>query len=193
MQLLTDPIVVLDTESTGFHLTAEVIELGAVCIDEWGRKRSAFSSLVKPLKLDHRARSAMQVNKIPPSALERAPSPKQVQVAFKKWLDAIPTRDGPAVCTAFNLSFDRRMLSYMGVNPRWGKCVRSLTNELMRNEGVQPKGADGKAKSPSLAEACRYLGVAYPKNAHRALADAEVTALVALRAFSKANKLLLLQ
>ena len=37
MKYLTHPIVVIDVETTGFSYTDEVIEIGAVFVDEFGR------------------------------------------------------------------------------------------------------------------------------------------------------------
>ena len=40
MKYFTTPIVIVDVETTGFGATSEVIEIGAVCLDEYGRVRS---------------------------------------------------------------------------------------------------------------------------------------------------------
>ena len=114
MKLFLDPIVVLDTETTGLHQTAEVIEIGAVCLDEWGRIRSRFSALIQPKKLDRKAMAALAINHIPLSELKSAPRAEEVSKRFSKWLAAIPTQDGPVLCTAFNAAFDRRMLNRLG-------------------------------------------------------------------------------
>ena len=45
MKIFKEPIVIVDTETTGFHREAEVIEIGAVCIDEWGRERAGMDQV----------------------------------------------------------------------------------------------------------------------------------------------------
>ena len=42
---------------------------------------------------------------------------------------------------------------------------------------------NGQAKAPSLKDACHFFGVEYPENAHRALEDARVSALIATKSF----------
>ena len=55
-QIFYDPVVILDTETTGRSNSAEVIEIGAVCVDEFGRMRSKFSSLIQPTVINAQAR-----------------------------------------------------------------------------------------------------------------------------------------
>ena len=185
MKLFSDPIIIIDTETTGFFHEAEVIEIGAVCIDEWGRERTTFSSLIKPNKLDRRATQALKINNIDPQALQTAPSPQTIADCFAQWAERIPTRNGPVMCTAFNVAFDKRMLEKMGIHLRWGDCIRTLTNNLMKRTGQQPTNVKGKAKAPSLEEACSFFSIPYPHNSHRALIDAKVSAKVAIEAIKR--------
>ncbi len=185
MKLFLDPIVVLDTETTGLYNDSEVIEIGAVCLDEWGRIRSRFSSLVQPERLNRTALQALSVNQIDPKLLSNAPKSVSVANQLSKWLHQIPTIYGNVICTAFNAAFDKRMLENMGVHLRWGRCIRTMTNEVMREANAQPKNKRGHNRSPSLQEACAFFSVDYPEDAHRALADAEATAKVAIHAFLK--------
>ena len=184
-KLFSDPFVVLDTETTGVYNNAQLIELAAVCVDEWGRIRSRFSSLIKPAKPVSPKNKALEVNKITLADLETAPTWEVVSSHFDRWLRAIPTRHGEVVCTAFNSSFDRRMLDNHHFSLRWGACIRTLSNKCMKVKNQQPKDKDGKNRAPSLEEACIFFSIPYPQNAHRALADAEVTALVALKAYKE--------
>ena len=88
-KIFLDPIVIVDTETTGFTQQSEVIEIGAVCIDEWGRPRTHFSSLLRPTNLDHRAERALQINKIDKVSLLNAPNPAKVANSFCNWLRQI--------------------------------------------------------------------------------------------------------
>ena len=188
MKLFSDPIIVLDTETTGFFHDSEVIEIGAVCIDEWGRERTTFSSLIRPNRIDGRAKQALKINKINPNSLRTAPSPETIMDCFTQWIERIPTSNGPVMCTAFNVPFDKRMLEKMGIHLRWGECIRTMTNNLMKKTGQQPRDVKGKAKAPSLEEACAYFSIPYPHDAHRALSDAKVSAQVAIEAIKKQRR-----
>ena len=182
-QFFSSPFVVLDTETTGLYNHDQLLELGAVCVDEWGHIRSKFSTLIKPSRPVDPKCKALRVNQISLSDLDKAPSWETVQVYFDAWLRAIPTKDGEVVCTAFNSSFDKRMLENHNFSLNWGLCVRTASNRCMRKMNQQPKNKNGKNRAPSLEEACNFFQIPYPKNAHRALADAEVTAKVAIQAF----------
>ena len=186
-QFFSSPFVVLDTETTGLYNHDQLVELGAVCVDEWGQVRSKFSTLIKPSRPVDPNCKALRVNKISLVELEKAPSWETVQVYFDAWLRQIPTEDGEVVCTAFNSSFDKRMLENHNFSLNWGLCVRTATNRCMKTRNQQPKNKNGKNRAPSLQEACSFFQIPYPENAHRALADAEVTAKVAIQAFLDLN------
>lgn len=191
-QIFGDPIVILDTETDGLYNDAQILELAAVCLDEWGRVRSRFSSLVRPKKPVHPSCKALTVNNISLSDLAEAPDWETVQLYFDSWLRSIPCRNGEVISTAFNNTFDKRMLENHGFSLQWGMCIRSMTNKCMKAQNKQPKNAKGNNKAPSLEEACNYFQIPYPHNAHRALVDAEVTAKVAISAFQKIQELGLL-
>ena len=186
-KLFSDPFVVLDTETTGVYNDSDLIELAAVCVDERGRIRSRFSTLINPPKPVDPKLKALQVNNISLQDLKGAPSWEIVAPHFEGWLRAIPTTQGEVICTAFNSAFDRRMLDNHHFSLRWGKCIRSMSNECMKAQNQQPKDKDGKNRAPSLQEACAFFDIPYPENAHRALADAEVTAQVAIKAYRAQN------
>ena len=186
-QFFSSPFVVLDTETTGLYNHDQLVELGAVCIDEWGQVRSKFSTLIKPSRPVDPNCKALRVNKISMEELDKAPSWETVHVYFDAWLRQIPTKDGEVVCTAFNSSFDKRMLENHNFSLNWGLCVRTATNRCMKKSNQQPKNKNGRNRAPSLQEACSFFQLPYPENAHRALADAEVTAQVAIKAFLSLN------
>ena len=182
MQYFVDPIVVLDTETTGVTFSAEIIELAAVCLDEWGHIRSRFSTLVHPTKtISDRSREALSVNNITEEELAFAPSPSACKERFNNWYTAIPYRIAPPRVLAYNVQFDKRMMDQLGIKLSWGKCLKTLTHKITKNAGVLFYGPSGKVKAPNLKEACTFFELPYPENAHRALADTEVTAQIALK------------
>lgn len=192
MKLFAEPLIVLDTETTGFHKEAEVIELGAVCMDEWGRQRSSFSALISPSSeevfQDWRVKKALSVSNIEIDELLRAPSVEEVRLSFQNWLQEIPSQR--KTCLAFNVAFDKRRLEHAGFHLNWGKCILEMSKELMDSRGHAVLDKNGNKKQPSLKDSCEFFGVNYPKNAHRALEDAIATSQIACKAFPLWRQLL---
>lgn len=192
MKLFTEPLIVLDTETTGFHQEAEVIELGAVCIDEWGRQRSSFSALIAPsseeIFQDWRVKKALSVSNIEINELLEAPHLEAVRISFQNWLEKIPSQR--KTCLAFNVKFDKKRLEEAGFHLSWGKCILEMSKEVMNAKGHIVVDKNGNKKQPSLKDACQFFGVTYPENAHRALEDAIATAQIACKAFPLWRQLL---
>jgi DNA polymerase III epsilon subunit-like protein len=182
MKYFTHPIVIVDVETTGFGTTSEVIEIGAVCIDEYGRTRSEFGALIQHKnELDGMARRAMKINKITEEQLNSASSMEDIRARFINWWNQLP-KDNGLLAVAFNQRFDSRRLNEIGINLPWGACLMDMTKNVMVAQGCTPLKANGHKKGRvSLKEACQFLGVEYPENAHRALEDCRVTALVACK------------
>lgn len=185
MKLFSEPLIVLDTETTGFHQEAEVIELGAVCIDEWGRHRSTFSALIAPssedIFKDWKVKKALSVSNIAIDQLLAAPSLDEVRNSFQDWINQCPSEK--KLCLAFNVKFDKRRLEHAGIHLNWGKCVLEMSREIMKAKNHAVLDKNGRRKAPSLKDSCEFFGVPYPENAHRALEDALVTAHIACKAF----------
>lgn len=185
MKLFAEPLIVLDTETTGVHKEAEVIELGAVCLDEWGRLRSSFSALIAPsspdIFQDWRVKKALSVSNIEIDDLLQAPSLEEVRTAFQAWIDKVPAQK--KTCLAFNAKFDKKRLEEAGLHLNWGKCILEMSKEIMNDKGHVVVDKNGRKKQPSLKDSCAFFGVVYPENAHRALEDAIATAQVACKAF----------
>ena len=191
-QIFYDPVVVLDTETTGRSNSAEVIEIGAVCLDEYGRIRSQFSSLIKPSIINAKSREALAINKIPEEDLNQAPAPSLVKEMFWEWYNDIPThsKDRP-LCLAFNVSFDKRMMDNFGIKLPWGRCLSNITHMIAKDAGAVFLNKANVPKVPNLEEACSFFELTYPENAHRAIADAEVTAQIAVLIAAKAPQYLI--
>ena len=106
MKIFKEPIVVLDTETTGFHKEAEVIEIGAVCLDEWGRERTSFAALIQPKVTDDwRVEKALSISNITVERLQRCSPLEEIRPQFISWIEAIPSRS-PVKCIAFNTKFE---------------------------------------------------------------------------------------
>ena len=74
------------------------------------------------------------------------------------------------------------MLENAGIHLPFGKCLMDMTKDLMKHQGTVLLNKNGQRKAkPSLEDACNFFGLEYTENAHRALEDARMTALVALK------------
>jgi DNA polymerase III epsilon subunit family exonuclease len=155
------PFAVVDVETTGLDpRTDRIVEVAVVGCDGRGEIVSEWSSLVQP----ERDPGPTGVHGI--TADDLAAAPRFAEVA-----DALGSRLVGHVVTAHNLAFDARFLheewARAGVErPRLpGLCTLTLSRDL------HPDRADGY----SLAACAAAAGIDQP-DAHRALADARVTA-----------------
>lgn len=189
MKIFAQPIVILDTETNGVLKTSEIVEIGALCLDEWGRTRSQFSALIKANDLySSNAQRSLKINNISTEDLERAPSLATVRDCFMQWWNQLQQL-GHIRCVAFNAGFDKRMMEQSGIHLNWGKCLLAMTHDIMKANNHILYSESGRKKRPSLEESCAFFGLEYPENAHRALEDAKVTAQVACKAFPLWNAL----
>lgn len=183
IRLFNFPLVVLDTETTGFPEQAwsRVVEVAAVRLDVYGQEESTFAELVRPEIHDYRAAGAEGVHGLTRKALADARLAGEVGADLFDWLDG-------AKCTAFNVAFDAPMLARMGVEILWGPCVMLRAMEVMGPAGVlrpadprHPRFVEGRPWLwPSLKDAAAFFGVPPQEPAHRALSDAWTAALVAV-------------
>jgi DNA polymerase III epsilon subunit-like protein len=167
--MFKSPIVVIDTETTGFlgHDWARVIELGAVLIDTDGQEVGCFESLVRPDILDERAAGALAVNHIDPASLADAPTTAEVTALFREWC-------GDNWTTAYNVGFDRSFIERMGIyDLRWATCIMLRSKQVL---GRQMK----------LSAVAEHFQVPVIGDAHRALTDARTAAgvMVAIKRMS---------
>lgn len=176
MSLLSAPLVVLDTETTGFPKQewSRVIELAAVLLDRDGKEVSSWSSLIKPDVLDERADGALAVNHITREMLEGQPDTGSAAMSFLAWLSS----HGLPKVTAFNVGFDCSMLKKMGLQVEWAPCVMLAAQKAM--------GVDGW---PKLSAAAEHFNVPVEGDAHRALTDARTAARIVVAIQSKAKGL----
>lgn len=170
---MTAPIIVIDTETTGFQGQAHtcIVEVGAVLLDTAGQEVSCFSSLVRPTKpWDERMQGALDIHGLTWSELQEAPTSDAVWRAFMAWGWLAP--DGTQ-CTAFNVPFDRAVCTAQGWHLPWsGLCLMQRYEVYARGRGWM-MGRKGKR----LEDAATRLGI-LPGNAHRALDDARTAGAV---------------
>lgn len=173
--LFKSPIIVVDTETTGFPGSewAEVIEIGAVVIDRDGSERDTFECLIHPVVMDWRIDAALKVNHLTRDMLTRMGlPPDEARALFGKWVREM----GTPFITAYNVPFDRAMLDrgQYAEGLRWCTCIQKASRDYL---GV----------SLRLGGVAERFGVAVAEPAHRALSDARTAArvMVALRRAEK--------
>jgi DNA polymerase III epsilon subunit-like protein len=163
--LLKSNPVYLDTETTGMHLTAEVIELGV--IDD--QANVLFDSLIKPRgKIDP---AAGRVHGITPEMLESAPSWETIWPLAEAVL--MDRRIG-----VYNVEFDLRLIkqSHQRAWIRWTLPEANFF-DIMKLYAVFFGDWDSYHRSfryQSLEQAGRQCGIRLP-NAHRAVDDCILT------------------
>lgn len=157
---LADPLF-LDTETTGLHSRAEIIEIcvldssGAVLLDTLVRPTG-------PIPWD-----AIEIHGITNELVHSAPPWPEV------WQQVEETMRGRYV-GIYNADFDMRMMrqSHSMQNLSWGKqsfnpfCIMKLYAQFYGQKG----GTYSSPRWQSLTNAARQCGIPMPK-AHRALAD----------------------
>ena len=146
--------------------------------------------MIKPTVINAKAREALAINKIPEEDLNKAPSPNIVKEMFWSWYNEIPVQNDRPLCLAYNVSFDKRMMDNFGIKLPWGRCLSDITHMIAKDAGAVFLNKANVPKVPNLEEACSFFELTYPENAHRALADAEVTAQIAMLIASKAPQYL---
>ena len=184
MTLLSAPLIVLDTETTGLQNVpwSRVVELAGVRLDVDGRIVDHFEELVRPEIHDDRSAGAERVNHITRAMVADAALAGVVADRFRAWVGSVPV-------TSFNVDFDRVMVERMGLDSlRWASCVMERAMAVMGPAGVlrpadpsHPRYVPGREwLFPSLAVAAQHFGVTVEGDPHRALTDATTAARVAI-------------
>jgi DNA polymerase III subunit epsilon len=163
--LQAKPYLVLDTETSGFTSSDDVLQIGIV--DRCGRE--VFSSLIKPRDpIDERS-EAFKTNGISNAMLADAPTFPEVYGVLSFWMTG---------CTviAYNASFDKRMLESQCLrhslpmpDSPW-QCAMKRYSEYVGTFNPNSR----KLLSHKLQKACSDMGVeAVPS--HRTVADCLAT------------------
>ena len=160
--------VAVDIETTGLHFQEghRICEIGAVLYGPSGLLGS-FQALINPER-DVPA-EAQRIHQIPPERLREAPPFHLVAPLIVRFVDTYPI-------LAYNANFDLGFINYeltqSGMTPLANPVVDVL--EVARRLDIMPPG--GKY---SLDRVARQLQLNYrPERGHRALYDAQMTALV---------------
>lgn len=197
MTLFRHPIIVLDTETAGLpeQPGAKPIEVAAVVLGTDGRIVEEYSSLVRSYDTPEPpsyANFALQLTGIKWEEVLAAPTVETVLAE----LEALAARHNTRFVAAFNRDFDRLMMGRLGWKDEWKWCRCIMLRAMiphMRDAGklwasnprhpqynpdlpylFPPLSPNGKGKM-SVTE---FFGLEIEGDAHRALADAKVSARV---------------
>lgn len=192
--LLSRPIVVLDTETTGLQRDADARpwQLAAVLLDLDGQEAAVFDEDMRPDPFpDSRSvRECLAYLHVERSLIEAAPLAVEVIARFASWWVDL----GRPMVTAFNASFDREMLARAGWREDyWDRCIMRAAWTIMDADPACPvrRWDNGELKYPTLAEAAAYFAAPVVEPQHRALSDVRTAAgvLLALQRRALARRL----
>lgn len=163
-------ILILDTETTGFSATDEIIQLSA--IDANGN--TVCNTYIRP---EHTQSwpEAEKVNKISPASVANCQTMSDLRLTLQNMLNRFKCIVG------YNLKFDLRMLSQSGLDTSHMYPV-DVMQSYVKHYGVYRRGY----KTAKLTEAAEHYGYTY--NAHDSLEDVKATLFV-LKALIGENKL----
>jgi len=182
MSIFRTPVLVIDTETTGFPKQpyARIWDLGAVLLGVDGQILECWQQVVIPNPLDDRANPALSIGGVTQEWIRENGIPESA--AVEEWSGFLSSI-GPFRCTAFNVAFDRPMLSRcgFGASLNWGPCAMMLAMDEMGPAGALPQWDNGEYKFPKLSEASNYYAIQQQEPAHRALADAKTAAAILLK------------
>lgn len=183
MTLFTRPLLIIDTETTGFLDDSETQpwEIGAVLLSPSGEELSTFSAVGCPAVLDDRMLPALRIGGVTMEYLRDHLPMTEIVAEFLEWLHERDDADSFG-WSAFNIAFDRPMLKRIGIeSASWSPCIMERAKPIMGKAGALPwfnKYNDWKM--PKLSEAAAFFNVPQQEPAHRALADARTAGLIAI-------------
>lgn len=171
--ILTEPLVIFDTETTGLDGHAEIVEIA--CID--GDGEVLLTSLVRPAHPI--PRDATNVHGITDADVRDAPTIVDMMPRLQEiWRQA---NQGNRVF-AYNLDYDARLLaqSFQARRQRWPFPHRSENDIMQLYAEYYGAWSDwhGSFTWQSLARAVDQCDLTFNGDAHRALADARASLAV---------------
>lgn len=134
MSLFPTPVLVIDTETSGFaHARDHLLEIAGVLLDVEGNEVDTFGSLINPGHLPAHADRALECNKITRAMLAQAPPLKQVRQSWLEWCYRHATGGYKFRATAYNVAFDRAWTEKVSGFPPliWRECVMKQTTAIL--------------------------------------------------------------
>jgi inhibitor of KinA sporulation pathway (predicted exonuclease) len=162
--------IVFDIEATCWEgrppsMTQEIIEIGALSIDQYGEVRGAFSKFIKPVLNPSLSIFCRQLTTIEQTDINRAREFPQVIEAFQDWIDIFD--EDYLLCSWGN--FDRKMLiqdcQLHRLDSEWAEQHINLKQQYQEIKRLpRPRG---------LKTALKAEGFEFTGTHHRGIDDAE--------------------
>ena len=162
--------IIFDLEATCWETVPpgyvqEIIEIGAVLVDDYGDALETFNAFVKPTRHPNLSPYCRNLTGISQIDVNRAQAFPEV---INKFLDWAYIDDEDYMLCSWG-EFDRKMLATdclnHGFNPDWTDCYTNLKNDYRRVKGLR--------KPIGLKKAVELEGFEFTGDHHRAIADAE--------------------
>ena len=153
------------------HFYSEIIEIGAVKLNDRYEAADKFSCLVKPQLNDRIEQPIIRLTGITSADVGMSITFERALTAFSRWIGEGRTRiyswgerdlaDLKTECAVKNIAFPENMKRWMNFQPIYYRLMR----------------ADSRKRCISLERAAQWFGMTMDEDkAHRALYDAKVTA-----------------
>ncbi len=147
----------------------EIIEIGAVVVDEQGREQDHFQSFVRPTRRPQLTAFCRQLTHIAQADVDQAPTLLQLQERFEPWLQAhLPGLQGWLSWG----NYDRQQFEAEWRRQRIASALAALPHfNLKKLFNRQFKGTAGR-KQVGLNRALEIAGLEFRGTQHRGIDDA---------------------
>jgi 3'-5' exoribonuclease 1 len=162
--------IIFDLEATCWEgrppaMTQEIIEIGALAIDQYGEVQGAFNKFIKPVLNPSLSIFCRQLTTIDQTDINRAREFPQVVEAFQDWIDIF--EEDYLLCSWGN--FDRKMLiqdcQLHRLDSEWAEQHINLKQQYQEIKRLsRPRG---------LKTALKAEGLEFTGTHHRGIDDAE--------------------
>ena len=174
---MTKTYIIFDLEATCWtqadqaNHTSEIIEIGAIKVDQDLHILDRFQMFVKPVLHPVLSEYCKELTHITQFDVDQAPDLLQALLAFQHFCGYSGESDDPVVLISWG-AYDRSMLVSESARaelhiPFWHLNLKALYSHLRRVN-----------KQYSLEKALTQFGISRPGTAHRALADSETALLI---------------
>lgn len=147
----------------------EIIEIGAVVVDEQGREQDHFQSFVLPTRRPQLTRFCRELTHIDQAAVDRAPTLAQLQARLEPWLrEHAPRLQGWLSWG----NYDRQQFACEWRQQRISSCLAELPHFNLKKLFNRQFRAEIGRKQVGLRRALEFSGLSFRGTEHRGIDDA---------------------
>lgn len=147
----------------------EIIEIGAVIVDEQGRELDHFQSFVQPIRRPQLTRFCRELTHIEQEAVDRAPTLSQLQANFEPWLQK--HYDNLHGWLSWG-DYDRKQFACEWQRQQIHSCLAELPHFNLKKLFNRQFKADIGRKQVGLRRALAFHGLEFRGTEHRGIDDA---------------------